>query len=201
MEPFSNVHGESVPGINGLILAGGKSARMGWDKSLMVIHNQPQRLHLFAVLKPFCQNVYLSCKHAQSVPSNLNPIPDRYEADSPLNGILSAFDQDPNSAWLTVAVDMPLIDHGTVAFLIKHRDPTKSATCFTDSEGSKPEPLLTIWEPSCLSFLHAFHKNGNISPRDFLLTSDINLLAPPDKTVLTNINSEEELWKFSQKNK
>jgi molybdopterin-guanine dinucleotide biosynthesis protein A len=39
--------------LNGLILAGGKSVRMGQDKSLIEYHNVSQREYLFAMLKEF----------------------------------------------------------------------------------------------------------------------------------------------------
>lgn len=186
----------STPRINGLVLAGGKSSRMGRDKSLLTIHAQPQRLHLFNLLKGFCAEVYLSCKDAGDVPPELHPIADQFQIDSPLNGILSAFTNNPEAAWLTVAVDMPLVDASAIEALIKHRDPGKIATCFRDSDGHKPEPLLTLWEPRGFPLLLSFHEQGNISPRKFLMENDIKLLTAPDRKVLVNVNSEEELRKL-----
>ena len=182
--------------INGLVLAGGKSSRMGRDKSLLKIHAQPQRSHMFNLLKGFCAEVYLSCKEATDIPSELNPIADEFQIDSPLNGILSAFTNHPDTAWLTVAVDMPLVDASTIEALIRHRDPNKIATCFRDSDGHKPEPLLTLWEPRAFPLLLSFHEQGNISPRQFLMENNIQLLTAPDGKVLVNVNSEEELRKL-----
>lgn len=183
----------SAPPINGLVLAGGRSSRMGRDKSLLVIHRQPQREHLFNLLKGFCMEVYLSCKDESGIPSALNPLADYFQIDSPLNGILSAFRHDPRSAWLAVAVDMPLVDAATIQLLVEQRDAGRVASCFTDSGGQKPEPLLTLWEPRAFPLLRGFHDDGRISPREFLLENDIQLLTAPDKRVLANVNSEEEL--------
>jgi len=181
--------------LNGLILAGGKSSRMGRDKSLLVIHELPQRLHLFNLLTPFCSQVYLSCKSTTNIPADLNPLPDKFEIDSPLNGILSAFAHEPNAAWLTVAVDMPFVDAITLQRLIQHRNATKVATCFFDSEGVKPEPLLTIWEPRAFPLMLAFHGRGGFSPREFLMENDIHLLTVPDQRALVNVNTEEDVRK------
>jgi molybdopterin-guanine dinucleotide biosynthesis protein A len=180
--------------LNGLILAGGKSSRMGRDKSLIVFHNLPQRLHLFNLLKPFCDNVYLSCKNTTNIPHDLNPLPDQFEIDSPLNGILSAFVHEPNAAWLAVAVDMPFVDTATIEALIQNRNPGNVATCFYDSDGIKPEPLLTIWEPRAFPLLREFQKRGAISPRQFLMENDIHLLTVPDKRALVNVNREGD-WR------
>jgi molybdenum cofactor guanylyltransferase len=183
--------------INGLILAGGQSSRMGSDKGLISFHGKPQREYLLELLSPFCQRIFLSCKqNNEQLPSYINTITDNYIMQSPLNGILSAFDMDKNVAWLTVPVDMPLIDAPTISCLIANRAPDKMATCFFDSDGKNPEPLLTLWEPACYQSLQEFQASGKISPRDFLKQSDIKLLSVPNQNILTNINSAEELKRF-----
>lgn len=174
--------------------------RMGTDKSMINYHGQPQREHLFELLKNFCNEVYLSCKKDVSVPASLNPLPDEYDIESPLNGVLTAFKNDHNVAWLVIAVDMPLVDAETIEFLIKNRDHGKIATCFKDSDDEKPEPLFTIWEPQAYPLLLDFYNQKKISPRSFLQQHDILLLDVPDKKVLTNINSQEELKKFRPMN-
>ncbi|HEX7014478.1 MAG TPA: NTP transferase domain-containing protein [Cyclobacteriaceae bacterium] len=179
--------------LNGLILAGGKSSRMGRDKSLIVFHNLPQRVHLFNLLKTFCRKVYLSCKNTAGIPEHLNPLRDRFQIDSPLNGILSAFEHEPGAPWLAVAVDMPYIDAKTLETLIQNRNGKKIATCFYDSDGTKPEPLLTIWEPHAFPLLRDFHARGGFSPRQFLIENDIHLLTAPDQRALVNVNTEGEL--------
>lgn len=166
---------------------------MGRDKSLMVIHQHPQRQHLFNLLKNFCREVYLSCKDESGVPPALNPIVDIFQIDSPLNGILSAFARDPEMAWLTVAVDMPFVDAPAIQQLLTQRDSGKVASCFRDSDGRKPEPLFTLWEPRAFPLLRQFHDEGHISPREFLMKNDIELLTIPDRRTLANINSPEEL--------
>jgi molybdopterin-guanine dinucleotide biosynthesis protein A len=182
--------------LNGLILAGGRSLRMGQDKSLIEYHNVSQREYLFAMLKNFCASVFTSCKSDQSIPAHLNPLPDRFDFESPLNGILTAFSHDSIAAWITVPVDMPLIDVEVIAYLLKKRDPNKVATCFLDSDGKNPEPLIAIWEPWSHPRLLEFQQSGKISPRDFLKNQDTNIIEIPDRNALANINSPEELQKF-----
>jgi molybdenum cofactor guanylyltransferase len=188
--------GSTVLPLNGLILAGGKSLRMGHDKSLIEYHNVSQREFLFAMLKNFCASVFTSCKSNQSIPAHFNPLPDQFDFDSPLNGILTAFSHDSITAWLTIPVDMPLIDVETIAYLLKKRDANKVATCFLDSDGKNPEPLITIWEPRSYPLLTRFQQKGKISPRDFLKSEDTHIIQIPDRNALANINSPEELQQF-----
>jgi molybdopterin-guanine dinucleotide biosynthesis protein A len=182
--------------INGLILAGGRSRRMGHDKSLIAFHNKPQREYLFDLLNTLCDQVYTSCKKSDEVPPSLNPLPDQFEIESPINGILSAFNQNSATAWLTVPVDMPEVNQETLNYLIKHRSSNHIATCFFDSEGKNPEPLLTLWEPQSASLLKEFYDAGNISPRDFLKHSNVNIISVADARALRNINSPDELDDF-----
>lgn len=184
----------SVP--NGLILAGGKSSRMGHDKSLIEFHHKPQREYLFDLLSPFCEKIYLSCKSAVTIPQHLNPLPDAFELDTPLNGILSAFKLNPNCAWLTVPVDMPYVDSDTIKYLLSHRNPKKIATCFWDSTGKLPEPLLTLWESHASTLLSDYYNANGFSPREFLVMNQAHCIPTHHPNWLKNINSEQDLNQY-----
>lgn len=180
--------------LNGLVLGGGRSSRMGKDKASLDYYGQPQKHHVFQLLEKFCDLVYYSA-NSQATPENTT-IADAYPFQGPLNGILSAFKHSPETAWLTVPIDMPLVDEAIIQFLIDQRDTKRVATCFYDSEGKQPEPLLTIWEPSCAVLLKSFYDEGKISPREFLKTANIKLLQIPDRKALTNINTPGDFAEF-----
>jgi len=179
--------------LNGLVLAGGHSTRMGTDKALLAYNGKPQREFLFDLLKQFCDRVYTSCRKDQNIPEMLNPIPDRFEMVGPMNGILTAFTHHPDSNWLIIAVDMPYINRDTLQLLISSHDENKTATCFYNPETQQPEPLLTLWGPEAQPLLLTFTEKGNISPREFLKTHDVNLIQPPDEKTLLNFNSPNDL--------
>lgn len=177
----------------GLILAGGRSTRMGSDKSLIDYHGKPQREYLFELLSGICEAVFTSCKQEDDVPQELHPLHDTYDYPGPINGILSAFARHPESSWLVVAVDMPFVDRAALELLIGSRDKTKFATCFRNTAGEHfPEPLLTLWEPAAYPQLLRYAKDGNISPRYFLQQTDIKLVPVPDPKILLNINSPHD---------
>lgn len=161
---------------------------MGTDKSLMVYHGKPQREFLFDLLGKFCRQVFTSCREDQQVPSNLNPIVDRFDFRSPINGILSAFAHEPDVSWLVIAVDMPFVDDAALQLLISSRDKSKMATCFYNASEKQPEPLLTLWERNSYPFLLEFVQKGNISPRDFLKRHPVVMIQPPDEKTIVNIN-------------
>ncbi len=187
-------------GIYGLVLAGGKSSRMGLNKSLLNFHGVPQKDYVFNLLEKFCYEVYTSVSRDSGGVIYKNPIQDNFTFSSPMNGIVSAFESNKNVAWLSVPVDMPFINEYAVDYLITGRDRSKAATCFYDSEGELPEPLFTIWEWSSFERMKAFIDNGKISPREFLLGENIKLLKVPFEKMLVNVNTQGELASFDRSN-
>ena len=175
--------------INGLILSGGLSTRMGEDKRLIDYHGKSQEQYLFDLLNPYCSEVYVSINQNQ----NTN-LPHIFDLDlslkSPITGILSAFNKYPETAWLVVACDMPFVNQEVVEYLIKHRNPEKFATAFENSEEHFPEPLLTIYEPKILEKLQGAVNQEKKSPRKVLQSLEIELLQVFDNKVLININTD-----------
>ncbi len=189
----------SLPPLNGLILSGGKSTRMGKDKGLITYHKLPQISHLTNLLTPFCNEVFISAKYKTDYPSH-QVIEDQYDFESPLNGIISALVQYPESAWLVIACDMPLIDTESIEYLIKHRTHGSTAVCYQNQE-SEVEPLFSIWEPHSLLPLQNFQIKGGQSPKKFLATHNVNLVSPVDYMILMNINTTEEFQNLNLKTK
>ena len=98
----------------GLVLAGGKSTRMGRDKGLLSYHDKPQREYLYEQMRPLCRDVYLSIRPEQkdSLPEGFASIADENIYRGPLNGLLSAHHAFPEAAWLVVACDLPFLGSG-----------------------------------------------------------------------------------------
>jgi len=191
---------ENKKPLNGLVLAGGRSLRMGKDKGSLSWHGQQQRYFLYGLLEGFCDEVFISCRQEQaySIDKNYNVIKDEYEDGGPLGAIVSAFHQNKNTAWLVVACDLPLLDAATIDFLIEHRDTSCNATGFQSPYDGLPEPLITIWEPNALILLEAALAEGKHCPRKVLLHTSIKLLRAPDPVALSNANTPEDEKKIVQ---
>ena len=184
----------SLPAVNGLVLAGGKSTRMGHDKGLIEFHGQPQREYAAKILESVCEQVYISCRPEQ-MEGIANPIVDSFSELGPYGGILSAFRKNPNTAWLTVACDLPFLDESILKYLIENRNSSKLATCFMDSDNQFPEPLITVWEPRAYPQLLKYLSLGYSCPRKVLINSEVQTLQVPNLNALTNVNSQEDLEK------
>ena len=175
--------------MNGLILIGGKSSRMGTDKSLLKYHGMSQREYLFSLLSKFCKEVYFSSREEQGLSENV--IIDT-RAISPISGILSAFEYNSQTAWLVLACDMPLVSEEPLELLISHRNKEKIATAFYNPEINAPEPLITIYEPKAYLLLNEYIQAGHKSPKVFLQNNDVQLLPIEENSFLKNVNTKEE---------
>jgi molybdopterin-guanine dinucleotide biosynthesis protein A len=188
------------PPLNGLVLAGGKSLRMGKDKALIDWHGKAQRYYAADLLKAFCKEVFISCRPEQEkdIDAAYSALPDTFLKMGPYGGILSALRAQRDKAWLIVACDLPLLNQETLAFLVEHRDIHKIATSYQSSYDGLPEPLIAIWEPNSYAVLLDFLGRGINCPRKVLINSDIRLLQPPDPEALMNVNTVEDAEKAKE---
>ena len=183
--------------LNGLVLAGGKSMRMGEDKSNLKWHGREQKYYLADQLSHYCDQVFISCRAEQvaELESSYKPLADVFIGLGPYGAILSAFQLDPDKAWLVVACDLPMLTAQTLQLLIEKRNISVLATTFESSFDGKPEPLITIWEPKSYPVLLSYLSQGYSCPRKVLLNNEIELLKAPNDDELMNVNTTEEAEK------
>jgi molybdopterin-guanine dinucleotide biosynthesis protein A len=184
----------NVPRLNGLVLAGGKSERMGQDKGKIDYHGMPQREYLYTMLEGLTENTFMSCRPDQvaEFDASFKTLPDSIAGLGPFGAIISAFREFPNHAWLVVACDIPLISRNSLLQLIGERNPSKMATTFFNNETGFPDPLVTIWEPKAYPEMLHFLSLGYSCPRKVLINSQVQIIHPSDPKALLNANSPEE---------
>jgi molybdopterin-guanine dinucleotide biosynthesis protein A len=185
---------ERRPILKGLVLAGGKSQRMGEDKGAIAYHGIPQREYAARMLEPLCEETYVSCRKDQlgEIETDFPLLADTFEGLGPFGAILSAFREDPEAAWLVVACDLPLLNEKSIRQLRQQRNLSKLATAFNSPVNEFPEPLIAIWEPRAYPVLLQFLAQGYSCPRKALINSMVALLDAEDPQVLTNVNNPEE---------
>jgi len=182
--------------LNGIVLAGGKSLRMGQDKGSISWHGVMQREYAAGLLSRLCNEVFISCRQGQEINSAYPLLVDTVTDMGPLGAILSAFEKEPGTAWLVVACDLPLIDEGTLQYLINNRDKNAIATTFESPHDGLPEPLITIWEPAAYPYLQSHMSEGYKCPRKALIKSDnVQILKAPNPDALINANTPEDAAK------
>jgi len=190
----------NLPLINGLVLAGGKSTRMGTDKDIMKWHGKEQRYYAADLLKPFCEEVFISCRAEQAahIDQAYQALPDTFLNMGPTGGILSALRAQRDKAWLVIACDLPLLNEETLRYLLTNRNKKNLATTYQSPHDGLPEPLITIWEPESYPVLLNFLGKGMTCPRKVLMNSETTILKPLQPETLMNVNTPEDAKKATE---
>lgn len=180
--------------LKGLVLCGGFSTRMQEDKSSIAYHGMPQWQYLVTLLQSFLGEVYISCRKEQTENFSSYPhlVPDSVPFGGPSAGLLSAHALQPETAWLVLACDLPLISKQSLELLIQSRNATTAATTFISPVNDLPEPLIAIWEPAGLDTLQQNVAAGKNCPRKTMLGTAVTLLQNPYATEQFNANTPEE---------
>lgn len=186
--------------LNGVVLAGGKSLRMGQDKGSMQWHGVKQREYVAGLISQLCDSTFISCKlEGDITDSDYALLPDTVIDKGPYGAILSAFEKEPNAAWLVVACDLPLMDIATLEYLIANRNRNAIATTFESPHDGLPEPLITIWEPGAYPYLMSLLEEGLTCPRKALMRNgNVTILKPPYPEALLNANTPEDAEQVKQ---
>lgn len=186
----------------GLLLAGGKSSRMGRDKASMIIRGDglTQARRTLGLLGNLCERTYISLRDGQSVPAGGEGVPvlrDSDDAQGPLCGILAAFREAPAAAWLVMACDLPVVTSDVLARLVEcHREqPLQPFVAYANSHDGLPEPLCAIYGAAALPILQKHAARGNFSPRRIMTEENSVLLHLPNGSAATlvNINAPQDM--------
>ncbi len=187
-------HQAHQPTVKGLVLAGGKSQRMGQPKELLDYHGLKQVDYAAQILEEAGMTPHISCRDKDQARAynDYNCIVDSYTGLGPNGAILSAFREDPDSAWCVIACDQPLLQSAHLTHLLSQREMSKMATCYHNPETGWPEPLITIWEPRAYQRLLSFLGLGYSCPRKVLINSDTHVVQVEDTSFMKNANTPEE---------
>lgn len=180
----------------GLVLAGGRSRRMGTDKALLETGGQTQLARTVALLERRLDRVFVSTRADQSGEperSKYQQIVDRHDDLGPVAGILSAMQTYPDVSWLVVACDLPNIDDGTIKHLLDQQSGRRSFTAYSSSHDGLPEPLCAIYHRDSQAVIQRLLDEGLKCPRKMLIRSDTQLLEQPNPAALDNVNTPEDL--------
>lgn len=192
---------EQTP-ILGLVLAGGRSRRMGRDKATLVYPGRtlPQWLVMAQLLQTACDRVALSLRSDQLLPGaeSWTVLRDPEESQGPLTGLLTALSAYPDHACLAVACDLPHLDRATLGQLLAARGHAR-VTAFRSSHDGLPEPLCALYEPGFGEELLRRAGQGMRCPRKILIEAgaQVRLVDLAHPQALDNANTPEDFARIT----
>ena len=195
--------------ISAIILAGGRSSRMGTDKALLPLPGDPNITfveHLTSLLAPYSQEVLLVARDAaQAIDyavverGSARILTDETPDYGPLMGLYSGLRaMHPSSTHaLLVAVDMPFMQPALVSFMLSQ--PLGDALLVPLVE-QVPQVLLSVYPRAVLPRIEACLRQGRRDLRSLLAVCPVQYLeevqlrvADPLLRSFVNINTPEDL--------
>ncbi len=186
----------------GVVLAGGRSTRMGTDKALLTFGGLPLVSHAVRLLHVVFQEVIVVSDSADKYSSlGLNVVPDVHKGIGPLGGIQAALQYTNAEAVFVSSCDMPCVPSDLIRHMLGIESPL--LTRIPKFDGFL-QPLFAIYDTSLLSRIETEISAGRYSILDFVktidfLTLDVTPRLPfysPD--MFSNVNSPSDYARLRQ---
>ncbi len=152
----------------GVATAGGRSSRLGLDKTRLRLYGEtgPDLLERTLDLLAACTDeAVISCRaDAPILPCGrtCRLVPDAVPHAGPLGALYSCL-RALGGPLLVLACDLPFMEEAVVRRLLsarEHRPADRCMTVFRERETGRLQPLVAVYEPECLPLLEAALASG-----------------------------------------
>ncbi|MFT4849341.1 MAG: molybdopterin-guanine dinucleotide biosynthesis protein A [Sediminicola sp.] len=182
--------------VTGIILAGGKSSRMGEDKGFLKLNGKTFMAYIIAALKPIVCDIIIVSNNSDYDVFKLKRVADTMEDSGPLAGLYAGLLHSETENNIVLSCDVPLINTSVLKKLIEGFTSEVEVIQF-ESQGKKM-PLVAMYKRHCMYPILELLQTGERRLQfatDQLKIKTIQLNQASEKTV-RNINTVRELKKL-----
>lgn len=190
--------------INGFVLAGGNSSRMGQDKALMRLGNKPLILRAAEILRPFVHNVTLLAPPGRYGDLGLPVIADMWPDQGPLAAICTGLISSGTEWNIFLACDLPLVSPRFMELLVQRVRATCSDAVVPRTEDGW-QPLSAAYHAACRTGFARAIQEGQRSVirlldeiRVDVISHEEMMSAGLSEVELVNVNTPEEWARLAQ---
>lgn len=190
--------------ITSIVLAGGRSSRLGREKLAEVIAGKSLIERAISRLSPLSQEiiVVISQKQARSsLPSYTYPeaktVVDLYPEKGSLIGIYTGLVHSTDFLNVVVACDMPFLNLELLQYMVKI---ASGSDVVIPRLGNQTEPLHAVYSKNCIKPIEERIKQGNLKVTGFFDSVKVRYLGEeeldrfdPERLSFFNINTEADL--------
>ena len=185
--------------LSAIIIAGGKSSRMGSDKTKMIYRGQSLLQKAMELAGHFSADVIISSNGQVNTNAELSVFADEIPDIGPLGGLYTCLKHIKNRKTLVLPADMPLLDKNVLEYLIKKADFQKDVNIF-QVEGRR-HPLVGIYDQNLLPLIEKQIADKDYKLRNLLQKSAFHLIDGSSFTAkFININTPDEWAKLQANN-
>lgn len=185
--------------LSALILAGGKSSRMGRDKSLLPFGGKTMLEHMTQLTQGIFEETIVVVNHRAKTEgldlSKAKVYEDLFKNGGPLAGIYTGLSYSKHSASCVFTCDMPFIDEVFIRNLLGFWRADMEALCFEDKQG-RLQPFPGIYVRSSRFLVRTMLNQGESSMQHFLQVALVNPLVLKEEKlkVFINMNTLEDYY-------
>ena len=139
--------------ITGVVLAGGQSKRMGFNKAQAEMHGESMLIRMINKLQKITPTILIS-SGATSYPNiHWTQIPDAYPQCGPLGGIYSVLKASETPLTLVVSCDIPLVSIALLEYIVsKAKESNALITLPIDCDGQL-QMMCAVYHKDVVPFL------------------------------------------------
>jgi molybdopterin-guanine dinucleotide biosynthesis protein A len=183
--------------VTGIILAGGKSSRMGTDKGMQELCGKPLISYAIHALSGLCSDILISSSSEEYQSFGYKVINDELPGIGPMGGIYSALRQSTTEENLVLSCDLPFVSEELLNYILTNAAGYQVAVPWMGNRHY--EPLCGFYSLSVLGQMEGFIQKGNYKLPDLFEEISINRLIISTELdfykeeLFFNINSKHEL--------
>jgi molybdenum cofactor guanylyltransferase len=182
------------PNLSAIILAGGKSTRMGQDKALLKVDGDPMIVHIATKLKELFGEIIIGSNNQKHFElTQCRVIPDEIEDRGPLMGIFSCLKASSNNINFVMACDIPSINVKLVGEMIELSNHYVVVMPISGKE--KLEPLFAVYNKSIIPKIEYVLSNGGSKIIDILPGLNVKFIELGEKNI-ANLNYPDDYNNF-----
>jgi molybdopterin-guanine dinucleotide biosynthesis protein A len=200
----SNVSSGQISGVTGIVLAGGKSSRLGREKALERVGKQRLIEKVVSSLSPISQEVFVVTSQEQfdnidSIHLKARTLVDLYPGKAAFGGIYTGLASANNLYGLVVACDMPFLNSALLSYLVEL---ASGFDIVIPKVNDKIEPLHAVYSKNCLAIIKQLLDKGifqmlqllDLVKTRYVCENEIDKYDPENLSFF-NINTQDDLLK------
>ncbi|MCF8258785.1 MAG: molybdenum cofactor guanylyltransferase [Flavobacteriales bacterium] len=176
----------------GIILAGGKSSRMGQDKGLMPFRGKPMVQHVIDAAAMVCNSFVLVTDHPIYSMFGFPVMADEVKGFGPVAGILSGLRRSATDRNLVLSCDVPFVTPALLKELVLCS--ADADVIVAEGPDGRMHPLIAVYSKSCIAAFAKAVDSDEHRLRTVLESLEVHCMAfgAEMETQLRNVNSQKD---------
>ena len=176
--------------ITGIVLAGGKSSRMGTDKGLIRLNGKPMVQHVLDPMARVCHRILVVSSNPMYGMFGFELVKDEAPDFGPVMGILSGLRQSKTERNLVLSCDTPFITFDLLKQLVLLSD---AADVVAASSEKGIHPLIAVYNKSCIPTFEKAVAEDEHRLRTVLESLKVEELNVENEELIRNVNTQADL--------